>query len=253
MIQIQKYKMDEELIFVCHIESDGFDEKLENEKRSESRNVILEGPEKLTVPFDGLKMKDEKNGDKRLEYESLDMANGYAQYGSSCSLVSIGGLNQRDEKGLRIIARRRKKASVCSNFSTFSSSSGQPYIAMMSNASRERKVSSLSAGSFSKAGQDSVKPRKTSEVIPPAISIISNDYVDDKTEDQIWTGQKYLFGNKKKISLKRNHGRYNTGRGVEIFPGYEKYIQERINFSEDKPNDKIEEKLLTCAERKVCK
>jgi hypothetical protein len=50
-----------------------------------------------------------------------------------------------------------------------------------------------------------------------------------------------------------NHGRYNTHRGVEIFPGYEKYIQERINFSKDKPNDKMEEKFITEAERKVCK
>ena len=38
---------------------------------------------------------------------------------------------------------------------------------------------------------------------------------------------------------------------MEIFPRYEKYIQERIDISEDKPKDKVEEKFITEAEQKV--
>jgi hypothetical protein len=61
MIQIKKQKMDGELMFVCNIESDGSHEKLENAEIFESSTDILEGPEQLRVPFEGLMIKDEKN------------------------------------------------------------------------------------------------------------------------------------------------------------------------------------------------
>ena len=70
------------------------------------------------------------------------------------------------------LPRRRKKVSVCSNFSTFSNSSEQPYISMMSNASRERKISTLSTGSLATgrySSEESVRARKTSEGIPSSL------------------------------------------------------------------------------------
>ena len=78
----------------------------------------------------------------------------------------------QEHERLGILPRRRKKVSVCSNFSTFSNSSEQPYISMMSNASRGRKISTLSTGSLAMgrySSEESVKARKTSEGNPSSL------------------------------------------------------------------------------------
>ena len=111
---------------------------------------------------------------------------------------------------------------------------------MMSNVSRDRKLSSTS----SDTSGGSLRTRKISEGIPAFISMMAqNDSTADESlhnenlQDQSWVAQNQLYGNGKKIYFKNFHGREKMRKRGEIFPGYEKTIQERAANSEDKTED----------------
>ena len=169
----------------------------------------------------------------------------------------------QEHERLGILPRRRKKVSVCSNFSTFSNSSEQPYISMMSNASRERKISTLSTGSLAigrYSSEESVRARKTSEGIPSSLpkscqTELSQAVACEDTEDlsdQPWLRQNQLYGRKKKISLRKISGKDNMRRRVEIFPGYEKAIRERANNPGEKLNVTAEQEQETETQGEDC-
>ena len=83
--------------------------------------------------------RDDEVGNKKThQSECMIMVNGSTNYGSLTSLVSP------EDVGLGTSQRRRKKFSVSSMMSSFSNTSDQPYLSLMSNLG-ERKLSSLSA------------------------------------------------------------------------------------------------------------
>ena len=168
-----------------------------------------------------------------------------ASYGSIGSFGSIGGDDQGDERGARPMRKRSKKMSVSSNMSALSSTSEQPYISMMSNVSRDRK---LSGGSG--------RTRKISEGIPPFISMMAQndstpgEFVENCVlQDQSWVAQNPLYGNGKKIYFKNFHGKEKMRRRGEIFPGYEKTIQERAS----NPEAEHDQEFIEEDEHQVCK
>ena len=169
---------------------------------------------------DGVEREYKQYSEETEDSECVILVNGSTKYGSILSLGSIVDPKEVTDAGIG--KRRRKKFSMCSNLSTVSNSSEQPYLAMMRNNSRERKLSSLSSSSSVIARQSSEESVKNSpEGISPFLP--TSRTVDGK----MWTSKNHVFANKKKISLRKISRRESTKRKVELFPGYEKYVQDR--------------------------
>jgi len=243
--------MSDEIIVAWKVGSDDSEVKLEHPGISENNESVLAEADCLDAPDIGLEMtEDDEEANKSLEIpekQSVSRVNSAASYGSVGSFGSLGGDDIKDEKEGRLMRRRSKKASVCSNLSTFSISSEQPYMTLMSSVSRDRKLSSMSSDSSSDTRHSSfgsMKTRKISEGVPPFISMMGqNDSlpghscINENVRDQKWTAQNQIYGNGKKIHMKNFHGREKFKRRGEIFPGYEKTIQERANNAEDANED----------------
>ena len=221
---------------------------LDNNQKTVSNESISGKLEHLKVP-----KKEEENIYEIPEKESVFRVNSAASYGSIGSVGSFEGDEEGDERGDLMMRKKSKKMSICS---TFSNLSGQPYISMMSNVSRDRKLSSTS----SDTSGGSLRTRKISEGIPAFISMMAqNDSTADESlhnenlQDQSWVAQNQLYGNGKKIYFKNFHGREKMRKRGEIFPGYEKTIQERAANSEDKTEDDFleEDEHQVCERVKV--
>jgi len=131
---------------------------------------------------------------------------------SNNSVGSLEGNNQQ-----HVSSRTSKKMSVTSTLSN--ASSDQPYISMMSDFNRNRKVS---------------------EGLPPFISLLSqNDAESDPSnqsfqiiEEESWRGQNKIYG--PQHGMRSAGNKKITRQRKEIFPGYEKIVQDRTKMTEEK-------------------
>merc|ERR1711872_1117006 len=107
----------------------------------------VENTENSPEYFDSFQTSSLKTAVEEEESNSLEKE-ARVSCGSVGSFGSLAGEDVKDDKDSRLFSRRSKKASVCSNMSAISISSEQPYMALMSNLSRDRKLSSLSSESY---------------------------------------------------------------------------------------------------------
>ena len=160
------------------------------------------------------------------------MVNGSTNYGSLTSLVSP------EDVGLGTSQRRRKKFSVSSMMSSFSNTSDQPYLSLMSNLG-ERKLSSLSAcGSVitKQSSEESVVSKTSSDNKYPVSNKkeVGQASSEDYDDDNFGTAeQNQKIPRRKKSSLRKMSSRESTKRKVEIFPGYVEHVQERAKMRPD--------------------
>ena len=236
--------MAEEVIIAWKVGGDDVDIKSTD---SDENN---KGSDYLPMTEVGLTTAEEEEGESNAleihEKEPMRRVNSTASHGSVGSFGSFAADDQKDEKESRLSRRRSKKASVCSNMSSISISSEQPYVALMSNLSRDRTLSSLSSDSY--CDTRSSKTRKISEGVPAFISMMSPSdqtpefsLVNENIREQRWLAKNHIYGKGKKIQTKNFHGRDRRRRGGEIFPGYEKTIQERVNNVEETETDYTED------------
>ena len=236
--------MAEEVIIAWKVGGD--DDNIKSSNSDENNKVS----DYLPMTEAGLTTAKEEEGESNAleihEKEPMRRVNSNASYGSVGSFGSFAADDQRDEKESRLSRRRSKKASVCSNMSSISISSEQPYVALMSNLSRDRTLSSLSSDSY--CDTRSSKTRKISEGVPAFISMMSPSdqtpefsLVNENIREQRWLAKNHIYGKGKKIQTRNFHGRDRRRRGGEIFPGYEKTIQERVNNVEETETDYTED------------
>jgi len=246
-----KDNMAEEVIIAWKVGGD--DDGIKNPDSQKTEND--EGSDYIPIPAGELMSREEEeDGRNPLEIhetEPFRRVNSTASYGSVGSFDSFAADDLKDEKDSKLSRRRSKKASVCSNMSTISISSEQPYVALMSNLSRDRKLSSLSSDSYCDTRHSSFgssMTRKISEGAPAFISMMSKSdqtpefsLVNENIREQRWLAKNHIYGKGKKIQMKNFHGKDRIRRGGEIFPGYEKTIQERVNNVEETEADNNED------------